>query len=174
MATRPTEMSMSITCEGCGLSYKGGTGAPGIFAQRRRALDPRFWKLLLAVRRFQKEATDLLETGADTSLTYGQFLADRGFDQHFVTHYALPVVSCVWSMGHHEALDYPAAYLFADIEHRSFIPFPFTNDHNAVHVHCIKGFSHGVHGGLISRLFISTSHQTAAGNRCRFGDAYKF
>src|SRR5688572_9484801 len=33
--TRPTEMSMSITCEGCGLSYKGGRRANGIFAQRR-------------------------------------------------------------------------------------------------------------------------------------------
>ncbi len=121
VATRPTEMSMSITCEGCGLSYKGGTGAGGIFAQRRRALDPRFWKLLLAVRRFQREATALLETGADPSLTYGQFLADRGFDQHFVTHYALPVVSCVWSMGHHEALDYPAAYLFAFLRHHGFL-----------------------------------------------------
>src|SRR4051812_15366341 len=37
--TRPTEMSMSITCDGCGLSYKGGRKAAGIFAQRRRAVD---------------------------------------------------------------------------------------------------------------------------------------
>jgi predicted NAD/FAD-binding protein len=121
VATRPTEMSMSITCQGCGLSYKGGTGASGIFAQRRRALDPRFWRLLLAVRRFQKEAAALLEQGADPSLTYGQFLESRGFDRHFVTHYALPVVSCVWSMGHHEALDYPAAYLFAFLRHHGFL-----------------------------------------------------
>ena len=54
--TRPTEMSMSITCAGCGLGYVGGRGAAGIFAQRRRAADPRFWRLLLQVRRFQKAA----------------------------------------------------------------------------------------------------------------------
>src|SRR3954451_24919774 len=41
--TRPTEMSMSINCAGCGLTYVGGRGAAGIFAQRRRVLDPRFW-----------------------------------------------------------------------------------------------------------------------------------
>jgi len=31
--TRPTEMSMSITCTTCGLSYAGGRGAGGILAQ---------------------------------------------------------------------------------------------------------------------------------------------
>ncbi len=119
--TRPTEMSMSITCEGCGLSFKGGRKANGIFAQRRRLLDPKFWRLLLQIRRFQKEALELLRTGADPDLTYDDFLVQHGFDQHFVTHYALPVVSCVWSMGHSEALSYPAAYLFAFLRHHGFL-----------------------------------------------------
>jgi predicted NAD/FAD-binding protein len=119
--TRPTEMSMSITCEGCGLSYKGGRKANGIFAQRKRAVDPGFWRLLLQIRRFQKEALELLHTGAEPDLTYGEFLDARGFDPHFVTHYALPVVSCVWSMGHSEAMSYPAAYLFAFLRHHGFL-----------------------------------------------------
>ena len=37
--TQPTEMSMSITCEGCGLSYAGGRGPRGMFAQKRRLAD---------------------------------------------------------------------------------------------------------------------------------------
>jgi predicted NAD/FAD-binding protein len=45
----------------------------------------------------------------------------HGFDRHFVTHYALPVVSCVWSMGHDDALAYPAAYLFAFLRHHGFL-----------------------------------------------------
>ena len=36
VATQPTEMSMSITCEGCGLEYAGARGLPGLFAQPRR------------------------------------------------------------------------------------------------------------------------------------------
>ena len=119
--TRPTEMSMSISCAGCGLSYKGGTGANGIFAQRRRFADPRFWRLLLSIRRFQKEALALLERPGDPDLSYGDFLEQHGFDAHFVTHYALPVVSCVWSMGHRDALAYPAAYLFAFLRHHGFL-----------------------------------------------------
>ena len=119
--TRPTEMSMSITCDECGLNYVGGRKAPGIFAQRRRLLDPRFWRLLLGVRRFQKAALRLLVDEPDSGLTYGEFLDRHGFDEHFVAHYALPIVSCVWSMGHREALDYPAAYLFAFLDHHGFL-----------------------------------------------------
>ena len=40
VATQPTEMSMSITCEGCGLEYAGARGLSGLFAQPRRAGDP--------------------------------------------------------------------------------------------------------------------------------------
>lgn len=118
--TRPTEMSMSITCRGCGLGYVGGRGASGIFGQRRRALDPRFWRLLLQISRFQKRALALLEAG-DESLSYGDFLAREGFTEHFVAHYAVPVVSCVWSMGREQALAYPAAYLFRFLEHHGFL-----------------------------------------------------
>ncbi|HET7386151.1 MAG TPA: FAD-dependent oxidoreductase [Nocardioidaceae bacterium] len=120
IATRPTEMSMSITC-GCGLSYAGGRGANGIFAQRRRLADPRFWRLLVDVRRFQQAARALLERVPASTESYADFLAGHGFGDDFVDHYALPVVSCVWSMGHREALAYPAAYLFAFLRHHGFL-----------------------------------------------------
>ncbi len=117
--TRPTEMSMGISCGGCGLEYVGGRGADGIFAQRRRVADPTFWRLLLDVRRFQKAAVALVASGSD--LTYGEFLEEQRFGAHFVQHYALPIVSCVWSMGHQESLDYPAAYLFAFLGNHGFL-----------------------------------------------------
>ncbi len=119
--TRPTEMSMSISCDGCGLNFVGGRKAPGIFAQRRRLLDPRFWRMLLAVRRFQKAALRLLDEAPDSDLSYGAFLEQHGFDAYFRSHYALPIVSCVWSMGHQESLAYPAAYLFAFLRHHGFL-----------------------------------------------------
>jgi predicted NAD/FAD-binding protein len=113
---------MSIACDECGLNYVGGRRATGIFAQRRRLLQPRFWRLLLSIRRFQKAALALLDEdhGRDTP-TYGEFLARHHFDPYFVSHYALPIVSCVWSMGHQEALDYPASYLFAFLHHHGFL-----------------------------------------------------
>jgi uncharacterized protein len=119
--TRPTEMSMNISCAGCGLSYTGGRKVDGIFSQRRRAFDPDFWRLLLQVRSFQRQALAFLDRQPTSEVTYADFLDRRGFDRHFVTHYALPVVSCVWSMGHSDALAYPAAYLFAFLRHHGFL-----------------------------------------------------
>jgi uncharacterized protein len=43
---RPTEMSMSVRCDGCGLEYAGGRGIRGVFSQRRRLVDPRFMHML--------------------------------------------------------------------------------------------------------------------------------
>src|SRR4051794_41549966 len=46
VATRASEMSMSVRCDGCGLEYAGARGLAGVFAQPARALDPRFLAML--------------------------------------------------------------------------------------------------------------------------------
>lgn len=120
--TRPTEMSMSIADETTGLEFAGGRGARGVFAQHRRALDPRFLSVLAQVKRFQTRATAFL-AGTDDSdqTTYGEFLAKHRFSDSFLRLYAVPVVSCVWSMGPAAALDYPARYLFRFLAHHGML-----------------------------------------------------
>lgn len=120
--TRPTEMSMSITDETTGLEFAGGRGARGVFAQHRRALDPRFLSVLAQVKRFQARATTFL-AGTDDSdqTTYGEFLAKHRFSDSFLRLYAVPVVSCVWSLGPAAALDYPARYLFRFLAHHGML-----------------------------------------------------
>jgi predicted NAD/FAD-binding protein len=119
---RPTEMSMSIRCEDCGLEYAGGRGLRGILAQPRRLLDRRFVAMLLQVKRFHRRAAAFLERTDDADqTTYGDFLTAEGFSEHFVTHYAVPVVSCVWSSGQDTALLYPARYLFRFLEHHGML-----------------------------------------------------
>ena len=159
--TRPTEMSMSISCSECGLNYVGGRKAPGIFAQRRRVVDLGFWWLLLSIRRFQKAALRLLEDQPASTLTYGEFLDLHRFDQHFVSHYALPIVSCVWSMGHREALDYPAAYLFAFLSHHGFLVLG-----DAPTWHTVVGGSRSYVAAITSRLdVVRTSTRVTAVSR---------
>ncbi|MDX6310079.1 MAG: uncharacterized protein QOI06_3125 [Nocardioidaceae bacterium] len=121
VALRPTEMSMAIRCDGCGLQFVGGRGLGGVFAQHRRLVDPRFWRLLYGVRRFQRLALRHLADDVDDSETYGEFLSRHGFGTDFVNHYAVPVVSCVWSSGHDDALRYPAGYLFAFLRNHGFL-----------------------------------------------------
>ncbi|HEX7538109.1 MAG TPA: FAD-dependent oxidoreductase [Dermatophilaceae bacterium] len=125
---RPTEMSMSVRCEGCGLEYAGGRGLRGLLAQPRRLLDPKFLRMLLQVKRFHRRATAFLQSAEDADgndlgdlTTYGEFLEREGFDEHFVAHYAVPVVSCVWSSGREVALLYPARYLFRFLDHHGML-----------------------------------------------------
>ena len=119
---RPTEMSMSVRCEDCGLEYAGGRGLRGLLAQPRRLLDPRFLRMLLQVKRFHRRASAFLDATEDgDTTTYGEFLEREGFGEHFIAHYAVPVVSCVWSSGREVALLYPARYLFRFLDHHGML-----------------------------------------------------
>ncbi len=118
--TQPTEMSMSITCRGCGLSYAGGRGPTGILAQPWRAADPRFVRLLAEVPRFHRAARRLLADGS-TDPTWGEFLASGHYSTYFIRHFAVPLVACVWSSGDGDALAYPARHLFAFLEHHGML-----------------------------------------------------
>jgi uncharacterized protein len=120
--TRPTEMSMSINDELSGVEFAGGRGAKGVFAQPRRVLDPRFLSVLTQVKRFQIRANAFLSRTDDSDqTTYGEFLRAHRFSDPFVRLYAVPLVSCVWSMGSGAALDYPARYLFRFLDHHGLL-----------------------------------------------------
>jgi uncharacterized protein len=119
---RPAEMSMSVRCQGCGLQYAGGRGVGGVFAQPRRLIDPRFVRMLWEVKRFRRRALAFLRMTDDEDLTtYGEFLEREGFSGYFIAHYAVPVVSCVWSAGRETTLAYPARYLFRFLDHHGML-----------------------------------------------------
>ena len=119
--TQVTEMTMSIDCGGCGLQYVGGRGAKGILAKPSKLLDPRFVKLLIDVPRFYRQARQLLKEDLDSSGSWGEFLKQNKFSDYFVKHYAIPVVSCVWSSGDGDSLQYPAKHLFEFLNHHGML-----------------------------------------------------
>ena len=120
VCTRPTEMSMSITCAGCGLSYAGGRGVRGILAQPRRVAAPRFLRMITEVPRFHGLARATLADGSSDQ-TWGEWLEAGGFGDYFVQHFALPLVSCVWSSGEQGARGYPARHLFSFLDHHGML-----------------------------------------------------
>ncbi len=118
--TRPTEMSMSVTCAECGLQYAGARGARGLFAQRRRLGDPRYLRMLAEVPRFHRRARAVLAE-RPPDLTWGEFLEQGRYSRFFVEHFAVPLVACVWSSGDGDALDYPAEHLFRFLENHGML-----------------------------------------------------
>jgi uncharacterized protein len=125
--TQPTDMSMSVRCDGCGLEYAGAKGLGGIFAQAANATNPRFLRMLVEVKRFHRAAHRLLDRdpsevadpgGPDGGpLTLGDFLAAGTYTPYFRRHFMVPLVSCVWSCAPRTALLYPARSLFTFLDH---------------------------------------------------------
>lgn len=119
--TQRAEMSMSISCESCGLSYAGGRGAGGIVAQPRRLADRRFVRMLTEVPRFHRAARALLHRDSPDDPTWGEFLQRHAFSDYFVHHFALPLVSCVWSSGDVGSAAYPARHLLRFLDQHGML-----------------------------------------------------
>ena len=115
VATQDSDMSMSVQCRGCGLEYAGANGLPGLFAQRRSFVRPRYLAMLAQVPVFHRRARAVL-AGGDDALTLGEFLRRGRFTDYFAHHFVLPLVAAVWSCGFDGARGYPARYLFTFLE----------------------------------------------------------
>ncbi|MBQ0878795.1 MULTISPECIES: NAD(P)/FAD-dependent oxidoreductase [Streptomyces] len=128
VATRESEMSMSVRCEGCGLEYAGARGPAGLLARPGNALRAPYLRMLAQVPRFHRAARRLLLAEAEApdhaathALTLGEFLDREGFSPYFRAHFMTPVVSAVWSCDAATALRYPAAYLFRFLHHHGML-----------------------------------------------------
>ena len=114
VATQDSEMSMSVRCDGCGLSYAGARGVGGLFPSMGNLARPRYLYLLTEVLRFHRRARALLadpEQDGSTE-TMDEFLARGRFSRYFRLHFVTPLISAVWSCAPELAGRYPARYLF--------------------------------------------------------------
>ncbi len=112
--TQESDMSMSISCDGCGLEYAGGRGVSGLLPSLRAMSKPRYLWMLTEVRRFHRAARALLadQDPAADQLTLRQFLRGHRFSRYLEAHFITPLVSAVWSTAPSGSGDYPARYLF--------------------------------------------------------------
>ncbi|MBE3002099.1 FAD-dependent oxidoreductase [Nocardiopsis sp. HNM0947] len=121
--TTPTEMSMSVSCRGCGLEYAGARGLRALLPGRtRRSVS--YLRMLTEIPRFHRAARRLLaqgETDSGAGPTLGDFVDRHGFSRYFTAHFLLPLVSAVWSCPAGTALDYPARYLFVFLNHHGML-----------------------------------------------------
>ncbi|WP_040685524.1 NAD(P)/FAD-dependent oxidoreductase [Nocardiopsis baichengensis] len=127
VATRPTGMSLSVQCRGCGLEYAGSRGLRGLAPGPGVLARPRYLRMLTEVPRFHRAARALLDRGPagapDDEPTLAGFARGAGHSSYFVAHYLVPLVSAVWSCPAGTALEYPARYLFAFLDHHGMLSF---------------------------------------------------
>lgn len=103
VATQESEMSFSVTCRRCGLSYAGRN----LWAQRDRLRDPRMRRIAADLARFTARLPRWRD-GRHATRTLGALVADEGFSDEFRDHFLVPFTAAIWSMAPGDALAYPA------------------------------------------------------------------
>lgn len=126
VATTETDMSMSVSCAGCGLEYAGALGPGGVFAQARSVARPRFLRMLGEITAFHRRARALLSDDGGSGavgdgVTLGAFLARHRHTAYFTDHFMVPLVSAVWSAGRADVLRYPARFLFRFLDNHGML-----------------------------------------------------
>ncbi|MNI22319.1 protoporphyrinogen oxidase [compost metagenome] len=104
VTSRATDMSFAVSLDRGRFEY----AAPGLFAQRRNLLRPRFWSMLGEILRFYRQAPDDLAGLTDPDLTLGDYLKRQGFSEAFRDDHLLPMAAAIWSSPAHTLMDYPA------------------------------------------------------------------
>lgn len=92
--SQPSEMSFGIGCRTCGIEYSS-RGLGGLFARRRQAFSPRFYRMAADIVRFNRWARR--EQAACDRLTLGDLRRRSIFGDELFRHYLMPMTGAIWS-----------------------------------------------------------------------------
>ena len=118
--TKDTSMSFSVQHRPSQVEWSG-TDINTLFAQRRNLLNPRHWRFLLQLNRFNKEAVAALDEPQWTNLTLGDYVKLRRYGQDFLDRYLIPMSSAVWSTPPEKMLQFPARTLLRFWHNHGFL-----------------------------------------------------
>ncbi|HQU05169.1 MAG TPA: FAD-dependent oxidoreductase [Acidocella sp.] len=111
IAAHDSNMSFGVSKHNATFEYAGGE-LKQLFAQPSNVLKPRFWRLVLDILRFNRQAPELLKTESTQSL--GDYLIANKYSDAFTEDYVLPMGAAIWSSSVEGMKAFPA---------RSFIRF---------------------------------------------------
>ena len=94
--SQASDMSFSVSNQRTGLEYNGAS-LNALFAQRSNLLKPSFYRMLMDILRFTREAPLLLAGSSPNQLTLGDYLDGNGYSREFVEHYIVPMGAAIWS-----------------------------------------------------------------------------
>jgi predicted NAD/FAD-binding protein len=116
VASQPSSMSFSVQSEVDGLEYSNRS----LFAQRRNAFRPQFWRMVTDIVRFNKSAKGRL-LGADDGVLLGPFLEENHYSRAFVEHFLYPMGAAIWSADPLRMRDFPARFFAQFFDNHRFL-----------------------------------------------------
>ena len=114
VVTAASDMSFSVQVPASAGQRRlewSGTSLNAVFSQRSNLLNPRFWRMLRDVLRFNRLATDIALRNAEGELMQPLkgFLQAHRFSAEFTDWYFLPMLGCIWSCPTAQMLEFPVA-----------------------------------------------------------------
>ncbi|MEY4454320.1 MAG: hypothetical protein RI951_914 [Pseudomonadota bacterium] len=100
-------MSFSVKDSQKDFEYNG-TSLNALFAQRKNFMNPRFYKMIREILRFNKSSIILLSSDEEISL--GDYLKREGYSDFFKKYYILPMGSAIWSSNIKTMMEFPAKF----------------------------------------------------------------
>ncbi|CAN6486172.1 unnamed protein product [Victoria cruziana] len=98
-----SEMSFSVSLDGDkGCEWGSRNGFSSLFAQKRNAFSPSFYRMLKEIFMFKNDVLSYVEQhennpDLDRNETLGQFIKSRGYSDAFRDHYLIPMCASIWS-----------------------------------------------------------------------------
>lgn len=120
VAIKPAAMSFSVRHADTGLEF-AGSSLNHLFAQRRNLMRPRFWRMLAAIDRFNREAVQELNAPASATETLADYVRRRGYGSEFLHLYLIPMSSAVWTTPPELMLQFPATTLLRFFHNHGFL-----------------------------------------------------
>src|SRR3954463_9604819 len=108
VASQPSDMSFGVGDEDGDFEY-ASTSPNGLFAKRAHLASPAFHRMVLDIRRFQRDGRALLASDDDPSLA--QWLQDHNYSRAFVERLIVPQAAAVWSADPDQMWTFPARFL---------------------------------------------------------------
>ena len=115
-----TDMSFSVRHQDTGLEFCGSS-LNHLFCQRRNLLNPRFYRMLFAINRFNREALDALDDTSWQDMPLAEYARQRGYGEDFLQLYLLPMSSAVWSTPPEKMMAFPARTLLRFFHNHGFL-----------------------------------------------------
>lgn len=120
VAAQPSDMSFSVKVESSGLEYNG-TDMNRLFSQRSNLFRPSFYRMILDIVRFNREAPALLDAAGAEDMTLGAYLAENRYSREFTDHYIVPMGSAIWSASVKQMELFPAATFVRFFKNHGFL-----------------------------------------------------
>ncbi len=108
VAVAPSDMSFGISLDDGRLEYASDANVRSLFAQKRNALRPSYWRMLLDMKKFYARGPQLAHDFDLDSISLGELLRQLQLSTTFIRDHIIPMAACIWSGSFNDMMAFPA------------------------------------------------------------------